>query len=178
MTLPALALTLGMVCELVWPDRDPYRRARHMMRLLGGIAIAAIVYGSAWKDEYLVRRTQNPAINVMEQQAQKLGEQIRAAAQPGDRLYVEDEPLQIYLYAGVPPASRFIYWNAPNPAAFAERAAAFAQKPTFVFLTRASEQRLQARRADPTGAPNPIDQGYEPFLASPVGVVYRRAATE
>ena len=178
MTLPALALTVGIVCELVWPDRDPTRRGRHTMRLLCGIAIAAILYGSAWNDGYFPRRTAIPGVNAIEEQAQKIGQQIHAAAQPGDRLLVEDEPLQIYLYAGVPPASRFIYWNAPSPGAIADRSAAFQRKPTFVFLTHASEQRLQARRANPTADPDPIDQSYEPWLASPVGVVYRRVSSQ
>jgi hypothetical protein len=110
--------------------------------------------------------------------ARQLGQQIRAAAQPGDRLFVEDEPLQIYLYAGVPPASRFLYWNAPNPAAVAERRAAYERKPTFVFLTHASEQRLEARRADPSAAPDAIDRDYERWLTSPVGVVYRRGPVD
>lgn len=174
MTLPALALTVGIVCELVWPDRDPPRRGRHTMRLLCGTAIAAILYGSTWNDGYFPRRTQSAPVNDIEEQARQIGQQIRAAAQPGDRLYVEDEPLQIYLYAGVPPASRFIYWNAPNPDAMADRAAALKQNPTFLFVTQASERRLQALRANPTATPLPIDQSYAPWVTSPVGVVYRR----
>jgi hypothetical protein len=179
MTVPALALTLGMVCELVWPDRGPLRRDRPTVRLLCGMAIAAVLFGSIWIETYLPRRAESPGTNAIEAEAQRIGHQIRAAAQPGDRLFVEDEPLQIYLYAGVPPASRFIYWNAPNPAAIAERAAAVHQQPTFVFLTLTSDRRLQARRADKPADPAPIDaidQSYERWLTSPLGVVYRRRA--
>lgn len=178
MTLPAVALTVGIACELIWPDSDPPRRSRQTLRLLCGIAIAAILYGSTWREGYVAQRSQAPGTNLVEEQARQLGQQIRAAAQPGDRLFVEDEPLQIYLYAGVPPASRFLYWNAPNPAAVAERRAAYERKPTFVFLTHASEQRLEARRADPSAAPDAIDRDYERWLTSPVGVVYRRGPVD
>ena len=174
MTLPALALTVGIVCELVWRGADPPRRGRDTVRLLCGLTIAAILYGSTWKDSYVPHRAESPGINGIEQEAQRLGGQIRAAAQPGDRLFVQDEPIQIYLYAGVPPASRFIYWNAPNPSAIPERDAAFKQKPTFVFVTHETEQQRQARRADPTADPDPIAESYEPWATSPVGVVYRR----
>jgi hypothetical protein len=174
LSLPALALTVGIVCELVWPDGGPPRRGMHTTRLLCGLTIAAILYGFTWNDSYFPRRAQSPGINAVEEEARRLGQQIRAAAQPGDRLFVGDEPIQIYLYAGVPPASRFIYWNAPNPSAIAEREEAFKRKPTFVFVTHETEQQLQARRANPTADPDPIGQSYEPWATSPVGVVYRR----
>ena len=175
MTIPALALTVGIVCELVWPERDPPRRVDTRLRLLGGIAIAAILYGVTWNDSYFPRRTQNPAVDGLKNRRSKLVNSIHAAAQPGDRLYVEDEPLQIYLYAGVPPASRFLYWNAPNPGAIADRAAAFQHNPTFVFIPAPANG--DCRRGEQTRAVRtlPIDQSYEPWLTSPVGVVYRRA---
>jgi hypothetical protein len=107
-----------------------------------------------------------------------LDQEMRAAAQPGDRLFVGDEPLQIYLYAGVPPASRFIYWNAPNPNAIAERAAAVEREPRFFFLPRVAEQQRQAMRAERPGEPDPLEQRYEPWVTSPVGIVYRRRPAE
>jgi 4-amino-4-deoxy-L-arabinose transferase-like glycosyltransferase len=174
MTLPALALIVGIVCELAWPDSAASHNARPALRLLAGTAIAAVLYGGAWNHSYLPRRSESPGSNAIEEQARMVGEQIRAAARPGDRLFVEDEPLQIYLYAGVPPASRFIYWNAPNSDAIADRAAALQRKPAFVVLTLASARRMHDLRADATAVRGPLAEGYEEWLASPVGVVYRR----
>lgn len=178
MSLPALALTVGIACELCWPAAGPLRGGRQTMRLLCGLMIAAILYGFTWHDDYFPRRSQGPGIDAVEEEAQRLGREIRAAAQPGDRLFVGDEPLQIYLYAGVPPASRFIYWNAPHPGAIAERAEALRQEPTFVFITRAAKQQREARLANRPGAPDPMEQRYEPWATSSVGVVYRRRSLE
>lgn len=178
MSLPALALTAGIVCELSWPAAGPLGRGRPAVRLLGGLVVAAVLYGGAWQVGYLPRRSQGPGIDAIEEEAKRLGEEIRAAAQPGDRLFVGDEPLQIYLYAGVPPASRFIYWNAPNPNAIAERAAAVEREPRFFFLPRVAEQQRQAMRAERPGEPDPLAQRYEPWVTSPVGIVYRRRPAE
>ena len=178
MSLPALALTVGIASELCWPAVGPLRRGRQTMRLLGGLMIAAILYGLAWHVSYFPRRSQGPGVDTIEEEAQQLGREIRAAAQPGDRLFVGDEPLQIYLYAGVPPASRFIYWNAPNPSAIAERAEALRQEPTFVFVPRAAEQQRQAMLANRPAESDPMEQRYERWATSSVGVVYRRRSSE
>ncbi len=178
MSLPALALTVGIACELCWPAAGPLRRARQTTRLLCGLMIAAILFGLAWHGIYLPRRSHGPGIDTIEAEAQRLGREIRAAAQPGDRLFVQDEPLQIYLYAGVPPASRFIYWNAPNRRAIAERDEALRQEPTFVFLPRVAIQQRQAMLAEHPGASDPMEQRYERWATSSVGVVYRRRSSE
>ncbi len=178
MSLPALALAVGIVCELCSTVVAPFRGGSDALRLVSGLVIAAILYGSAWRESYLPRRSQGPGVDVIEAEAQRLGLAIRAAARPGDRLFVGDEPLQIYLYAGVPPASRFIYWNAPNDNAIAERAEALRREPTFVFLTRAAEQDRQARLAHQPSEPDPLEQRYERWATSPVGVVFRRRSPE
>ncbi len=178
MALPALALAAGIAGELCWPAAAPLRCGRPTMRLLGGLLIAAILFGPAWRVGYMPRRSQGPGIDLIEQEARRLGEQIRAAAQPGDRLFVGDEPLQIYLYAGVPPASRFIYWNAPNPNAIAERRAAVQREPTFFFIPAVAERQRQALLVERPGAPDPMAERYERWLTSPVGNVYRRRAAE
>lgn len=174
MTLPALALTAGIVAEQCWPTARAFGWRTRTVRLLAGILIAALLYGAAWRDLYWPRRAHAPGGEPTEQEARRLGEAIRDAAQPGDRLFVGDEPLQIYFYAGVPPASRFIYWNAPNPNAIAERAAAVERVPTFFFLPRAAEAQRAAMRAEHPDAPDLLAQRYEPWLTSPVGTVYRR----
>ena len=174
MSLPALALAAGIAGELCWPAGGPLPRGRQTVRLLCGLLIAVILFGTAWRVGYLPQRSQGPGIDPIEQEAQRLGEQIRAAAQPGDRLFVGDEPLQIYLYAGVPPASRFIYWNAPNPNAITERDDAVKRVPTFFFLPTVAERQRQALLAERPGEPDPMAQRYERWLTSPVGNVYRR----
>jgi hypothetical protein len=49
MTLPALALTAAVVCELCWPGVAPVGRDGTTMRLLGGLVVAAILFGSTWR---------------------------------------------------------------------------------------------------------------------------------
>jgi hypothetical protein len=175
MTLPALALTTAVVCELCWPGVGPFGRAGTTMRLLGGLVVAAILFGSAWRVSYLPTRSQGPRVDAFEDEARRLGREIGAAAQPGDRLFVGEAPLQIYLYSGVPPASRFIYWNAPNSHAIPEREAALGAEPAFVFLSSDAVRQTQERLA---GAPDPMLQRYDLWLTSTVGAVYRRRAPE
>jgi len=145
------------------------------MRLLGGLVVAAILFGSTWRVGYLPTRSEGPRVDLTENEARRLGREIGAAAQPGDRLFVGEAPLQIYLYSGVPPASRFIYWNAPNRHAIAEREQALRAEPAFVFLSSDAVRLTQERLA---GAPDPMLQRYELWLTSTVGVVYRRRPSE
>jgi hypothetical protein len=152
MTLPAVALTVGIACELIWPDSDPPRRSRQTLRLLCGIAIAAILYGSTWREGYAAQRSQVQR-KLVEEQARQLGQQIRAAAQPGDRLFVEDEPLQIYLYAGVAAALHLLERAEPRRH---HRAPRGLRAQTHLRLSHARQRAAPGKRGAPTRAPLPM----------------------
>jgi hypothetical protein len=149
---PAQALALGLACELALPAEA----AAKAWRLFGGVVVAFRVLGGIWSTHYLPGRHSTPAQN---DDVHIIARCIAAAAQPGDALFVEDEPFNIYTFAGLSPATRFIYWNAPHPDAIATRQADVERLPAFVVLTPRTYEYVR------TGTLPPNDAVFPPFAA-------------
>jgi hypothetical protein len=172
MAYPALALTLGIVFQSAFAD-EPSIPRKH---LLWAVLVAMILYGNVWWVSDLSRLPSEPPAP---EAAEIIGTRIRAAAQAGDTLLVEGEPYSIYVYAGVRPASRFIYWNAPHPQAQDAFRNALQSHPRFVVMTPESADRIRKLRTDHSLHTDPIAQvlseAYEEWFDLPLGgTVYRR----
>lgn len=127
MAWPAQAVVLGLVleCTLAAGDRNGAEQ-----RLLGGLVAAVLVLGPAWVSSYGESRMRVPP--TPEDVAHVLGRKIRASARMGDTIHVDDEPFDLYVFSGLRPVTRFIYWNAPHPGAIeAMTADLVANPPTF-----------------------------------------------
>ena len=91
---------------------------------------------------------------------------------------VEDQPFSILIYAGLPSATRFIYYNSPHPNVPAARRAALLTLPPFLFVTHRTRARVERVGSDET---NPdyvfwaefLRDNYEEWLSEDIGFVYR-----
>ncbi len=176
MGYPVLALLAGVSCELAAGTGS--RR-----QLVGGLVLGGLLFGNLLRTDYLPYRLQRPAnCEPGTLDLEDMGKHIQDAARPGDTLLLESEGFAIYMYAGVPPPTRFIYEDAPNPAGNAERARALAGLPTFI-VARGELDNYMQQGTPATAAPvhyqqwlNTLRQHYERWVVSRYvnGAVYRR----
>jgi 4-amino-4-deoxy-L-arabinose transferase-like glycosyltransferase len=178
MTYPVLALTVAIVCELIFGKALATGTGRNSTYLFRGLVLSALIYGNTWWADYLPR-TRVQQVPAPVDAAAVLGRQIAAVSEPGDTLFVEGEPFSIYAHAGVAPATRFIYENPPRREALSEREQALRNLPDFLVLTIASDQRT--RDAAARAANGYIDllatiltDHYQEWVRSPAGIAYRR----
>ena len=178
MAYPSLALALGLIFQLVL-EGFPQPTCNARRQLLGAVLMASLLFGDRWETVYLPARAVALA-NVATDPAEVVGERIRQAAKPGDTLFVEDQPFSIYVYAGIPPVSRFIYWNAPNPEAEPAFGQSLELQPTFVFVAAASAARLRKGVTEAGMGfallSKALTTHYEELFRCPGGgIVYRRS---
>jgi 4-amino-4-deoxy-L-arabinose transferase-like glycosyltransferase len=151
-TWPAQALALGLACELALPAEHGGAAGR----LVGGVVVAFLVLGGIWRTHYLPGRYNT---HPQSDDAHTIARRIAAAAQPGDTLFVEDQPFDIYAFAGLAPATRMIYWNAPRPDAIRTRQRDLERLPPFVVVTPDSYAYLHE------GSLRPNNPEFVPFAA-------------
>lgn len=179
--LPAVALPVGLVCESLF---KPQAGRTEQTRLVAGLALSILIFGSVWQEYYRKSFWQehdwvqsydddakSPPLKIM-------GERIAGAAGPGDTLYVEGEHLDLYVFSGVRPFSRFIIsltadgWKA--------RINDLRRLPTFIFLTRktyderARNEPFRVEDGEAALLASILRAYYEEWLAEASGVVYRR----
>jgi 4-amino-4-deoxy-L-arabinose transferase-like glycosyltransferase len=176
-SFPAQALTLGIVGEIVLGQASDQESKRLSGRLVGGLVIAFLVYGGIWRASYLPARHYHvlPGSDFGEQ----IGRHIRELARKGDTLLLEDQPFQIYAFAGLPPATRFIYYNAPHKGIDELRQHDVERRPTFIFLTHHTYELVRHHVMPPNVPAFPafaqmMYNHYEECFAEPVGALYRR----
>jgi hypothetical protein len=100
---------------------------------------------------------------------------IHAAARPGDTLFVKDEPFHIYMYAQMPPMTRFIYPESPAPGALSVWAGALQRRPTFIVVSHGTHDRLPfAKEGLEANLAKLLAAHYALWLNDPIAVVYRR----
>ncbi len=163
MGFPALAYSMGVVCEI------SLRRFRY------GWLLALLVSGAAlsnlWQVYYLPRSYPGP--EPAESETEVIGKAIRAAAQPGDTLFMDELPFDLYVYAGLPPAARILYWDAPTRDAFPNRKRAVDAKPRFIGLQPGVLQAIRAGRSEVYDAQQ-FEADYEEWLHTPSLLIFRR----
>ncbi len=179
MGYPVLALVAGASCELAVG-------AGRRRQLVGGLLLGALLFGNLFRTTYLPYRVQRPVnCEPGTQDLEEMGRQIQEAARPGDTLMLESEAFAMYMYAGVPPPTRFIYENAPNPAGDVERGRALAGLPTYI-LARPELDNYMQQGTPKAAAPRhyqpwieTLREHYERWVVSRQvnGAVYRRVET-
>lgn len=169
---PALAISVGITFELAVagaPTSEPYPTRR----VIGGLLIALLVYGGVWRAVY---PPETGSSSSGEAHTQSIGQRIREAAKPGDTLFVKDEPYQLYVYAGMPPMTRFIYDDSPAPGAVDIWASALKLRPTFIVISRGTQGRLPSAKDGFEGdLARLVADEYQLWIDDPQCVVYRRA---
>jgi hypothetical protein len=170
---PGLSLAVGIGVELAaGAGPDPQAR-QSTRRLAGGVLIALFVYGGTWRAHHL-HQGALPSVSASEAEIESVGQRIRAAATPGDTLFVKDEPYQIYMYAEIPPLTRFIYPDSPAPNAVNVWASALQQRPTFIVISHGTQERLPNAQSGLEGdLAKMLAADYELWFDGPVGMVYR-----
>ncbi|MFQ5666503.1 MAG: hypothetical protein ACE5I7_08730 [Candidatus Binatia bacterium] len=170
-SFPALALTVGIVFEQALGSGAMRTHAQAKRRLVGAVLVALFVYGGIWRVYYSSRRDLTGHIG----SHALLGLRIHAAARPGDTLFVKDEPFDLYLYAGMPPMTRFIYQDSPAPGVRQVWASALMRQPTFIFISHGTEERMRRVRGGfEFGLAKVLAERYVQWITDPLGIVYWR----
>jgi 4-amino-4-deoxy-L-arabinose transferase-like glycosyltransferase len=164
---PALALTLGTVIELALAAGEARPSAR---RLVGGTIVAVLLVGGAWTAHALQLQPLGGRSPIAD-----LAEQIRNARQPGDTLFVKDEPYLLYAETGMRPLTRIFYPDAPTAGALETWVGVLARRPTFICVSHGTEGRLPSAQQGFEGdLARVLAQEYQRWVVHPIGVVYRR----
>ncbi len=165
-TFPALALTLGTVIELAVGAgaRPPAGR------LVGGTVVAVLLVGGQWiahGSQLQPVRGRSPVAD--------LAEKIRDASQPGDTLFVKDEPYLLYAETAMRPLSRIFYPDAPTTGAGQAWHAVLQRRPTFIYVSHGTEARLPSAQQGFEGdLARLLTRDYDRWLVHAIGVVYKR----
>jgi hypothetical protein len=172
MAYPALALTVGIIFQLaLGAALQPAWR-----QLATALLLAIFIYGGIWFTAYVPQRMDAP-LEPDTYDPETIGERIRAAAHPGDKLLVLGELASVYLYAGQQPATRFIYDDPPNPRGNVERLQAMKSLPDFVLIPPHLRNFLKTGAFPPEFQPwvETLTQHYDEWFISPHnGSVYCR----
>ncbi len=163
---PALALAAGMAFEI--PVAELF--VAPGTRAACGLALAVVLYGGIWWGSYVPRR--HPEAVPMETRARRIGTRIREVARPGDTLLVQDEPFDIYVYAGMPPMMRCFYPSSPSPDEPHAMQTALDRRPSFIYMWRGMKDRIE--RGDQTMFGTMIAESYAEQFSDAFGVLYRR----
>jgi hypothetical protein len=167
MGFPALAFAMGVVCEML------LRPLRYGW--LAAILVCLVALPNLWQTYYIPRRHLPGA--PVESISETVGHAIHAAARPGDTLFLDELPFDLYLYADLPPASRILYWDAPIRTAFPDRKRAVDAKPAFVVVQQYTRDAIAAGRSEVWTAAD-FDATYEEWWKTPGFLVFVRRRAE
>lgn len=166
--LPALAIAVGTAIEIAVGDASVFR-VPSPRRLVGGVALAVLLYGSIWRAEYPPMQRLVGGAGLIE----ALGAQIRDAAKPSDTLFVKDEPYSLYMAADMRPMTRIFYPDSPTLGAREQWVAALERRPTFIFISYGTQQRLETATGFEGELATLLAAHYERWVTHPLGIVYR-----
>ncbi len=167
MAYPALAVVASAVAEGIGPNP------------LAGLVLAVLLLFEPLRTGYVpqlyipiaLRANPDPVDAKLRAQAAR----IREAAQPGDRLFVEGENFHLYLYAGLPPATRYLYESAPG--SHQARLAMFDDPPRWLAVSRLTQAYMEGAVPMPPWSTTIVAllrDRYTLVDADPVGAIYRR----
>jgi hypothetical protein len=174
LSFPGLAIAVGSAFDHAIGADPDFPPAPPTRQVAGAVLVALLVYGGAWRADYLSRKML-VSVSPNETQIQSVGLRIRDAAKPGDTLFVKDEPYLIYMYAHMPPMTRFIYPESPAPGAVTVWANAVQRKPTFIVISHGTQERMPGvKEGFEADLAKMLAADYELWLNDPIAVVYRR----
>jgi hypothetical protein len=176
MTLPAVALTVGIACELIWPD--VIRRGVRARRCACSAALRSLRFSMARRGGRAMPRSAARLPGPTWSKSRRASSVSRSAL-PRNRATGSSSKTNrcrsICMRAcRQPRASSIGTRQTPPPSPSAARPTS-ANPPSF---SRTPASSAWKRGAPTSAAPDAIDRDYERWLTSPVGVVYRRGPTD
>lgn len=175
--LPSLALVVGIAFDALFGDSAERERDRPSSGLFTGAVLAILLFGGSWWQEWYPKRYQNFPTGVRDVRQREMGAEIQGVAQPEDTLLVFDEPYSLYMYAGIPPCTRHIYFDFPHVRPLEDLKRAISEKPSFIFVSHDTKKRLESTEKQAPRIEHlrtVVPEEYTIIFEKPLGIVYRR----